>query len=61
MQTLAEPVSQLIDAFSALPGIGPKTASRLTYYILRADESVAKNLAAALENLKAIARKRQGQ
>lgn len=53
MQTLAEPVSQLIDAFSALPGIGPKTASRLTYYILRADESVAKNLAKALENLKA--------
>jgi recombination protein RecR len=53
MQTLAEPVSQLIDAFSALPGIGPKTASRLTYYILRADESVAKNLASALENLKA--------
>ena len=53
MQTLAEPVSQLIDAFSALPGIGPKTASRLTYYILRADDSVAKNLARALENLKA--------
>jgi recombination protein RecR len=53
MQTLAEPVSQLIDAFSALPGIGPKTASRLTYYILRADDSVAKNLATALENLKA--------
>lgn len=53
MQTLAEPISQLIDAFSALPGIGPKTASRLTYYLLRADGSVALNLARALENLKA--------
>ncbi len=53
MQTIAEPVSQLIDAFSALPGIGPKSASRLAYYILRADASVAHNLAQALENLKA--------
>ncbi len=53
MQTIAEPVSQLIDAFSALPGIGPKSASRLAYYILRADAAVAHNLAQALENLKA--------
>jgi recombination protein RecR len=52
MQPLAEPVSQLIDAFSALPGIGPKTASRLTYYLLRADQSVSLNLALALEKLK---------
>ena len=53
MQLLAEPVSKLIDAFNALPGIGPKTASRLAYYLLRADESVALNLAHALEELKA--------
>lgn len=53
MQPLAEPVSQLIDAFSALPGIGPKTASRLAYYLLRADNSVSLNLAKALENMKA--------
>ncbi len=53
MQTIAEPVSQLIDAFSALPGIGPKSASRLAYYLLRADASVAHNLAQALEKLKA--------
>ncbi len=53
MQTIAEPVSQLIDAFSALPGIGPKSASRLAYYILRTDAAVAHNLAQALENLKA--------
>ena len=53
MQPLAEPVSQLIDALSALPGIGPKTASRLAYYLLRADTNVSLTLARALENMKA--------
>jgi recombination protein RecR len=53
MQPLAEPVSQLIDALSALPGIGPKTASRLAYYLLRADPSVALNLSSALADLRA--------
>jgi len=53
MQPLAEPVSNLIDAFCKLPGIGPKTATRLTYFLLRSDEAVAKDLAAALDQLKA--------
>lgn len=52
MQPLAEPVSNLIDAFSQLPGIGPKTATRLAYYLLRSDEAVAIKLARALEELK---------
>ena len=52
MQSLAEPVSKLIDAFTQLPGIGPKTATRLTYYLLRNDEAVALRLARALEELK---------
>ena len=52
MQPLAEPVSNLIDAFSQLPGIGPKTAARLTYYLLRTDEAVSIKLARALEELK---------
>jgi recombination protein RecR len=30
-----EPVTRLIEAFAQLPGIGPKTASRLTFYMLR--------------------------
>ena len=33
---LIEPVARLIEAFSRLPGIGPKTAQRLTYHLLRA-------------------------
>lgn len=53
MQSLAEPVSKLIDAFSKLPGIGPKTASRLVYFLLRNDESIATTLAQALQELKA--------
>jgi recombination protein RecR len=53
MQPLAQPVTNLIDAFSRLPGIGPKTASRLTYYLLRADEAIARDLATALTELKA--------
>ncbi|MCX6045280.1 MAG: recombination mediator RecR [Chloroflexi bacterium] len=52
MQPLAEPISKLIEAFSQLPGIGPKTASRLTYFLLRADAAVATNLANALQELK---------
>jgi recombination protein RecR len=51
--SLAEPVSKLIDAFSKLPGIGPKTASRLVYFLLRSDESIATTLADALRELKA--------
>jgi recombination protein RecR len=53
MQPLAQPVTNLIEAFSRLPGIGPKTASRLAYYLLRADESASLTLAKALTELKA--------
>ena len=53
MQSLAQPVSDLIDAFSRLPGIGPKSASRLAYFLLRSDEEIALSLATALQELKA--------
>lgn len=53
MQTLAEPVSKLIEAFCQLPGIGPKTAARLAYFLLRSDEAIALNLAQALQDMKA--------
>ena len=48
MTALIEPVARLIEALARLPGIGPKTAQRLTYHILRAPESEARLLAAAL-------------
>ena len=46
--TLIEPVARLIEAFARLPGIGPKTAQRLTYHLLRAPDAEARTLAAAL-------------
>jgi recombination protein RecR len=51
--TIPDPVSKLIDAFSRLPGIGPKTASRLTFYLLRVPDEQAQELADALRDLKA--------
>jgi recombination protein RecR len=49
---IPEPVTKLIEAFSALPGVGPKTASRLTYYLLRAPDELSSNLSEALRDLK---------
>ncbi len=49
---LPEPVQNLINAFSRLPGIGPKTASRLTFYLLNAPEDVGRDLAEGLLALK---------
>jgi recombination protein RecR len=45
---LIEPVARLIEAFARLPGIGPKTAQRLTYHLLRAPDAEARALARAL-------------
>lgn len=45
-------VISLIEAFSRLPGIGQKTASRLTYFLLRAPDAVSQTLAKALTDLK---------
>jgi len=45
---LIEPVARLIEALSRLPGVGPKTAQRLTYHLLRAPDSEARALASAL-------------
>jgi recombination protein RecR len=47
-----KPVQRLIDEFSRLPGIGPKTASRLTYFLLRGDGQQTRDLAQALVELK---------
>ena len=43
-----EPVARLIEAFARLPGIGPKTAQRLTFHLLRTSDAEARTLAAAL-------------
>jgi len=47
-----EPIAKLIDAFSHLPGIGPKTASRLAFYVLRMQENDVMDFAKALISVK---------
>lgn len=47
-----EPISKLIDSFSRLPGIGPKTAARLAFHVLRMREEDAVDFAKALVNVK---------
>ena len=51
MQVTPTPVTKLIDEFSRLPGVGPKTASRLTFYLLRHSSEQALALSEALREL----------
>jgi len=48
----AQPVARLINELARLPGIGPKTASRLTYHLLRAPRDEAISLAEAILDVK---------
>lgn len=48
---LPGPVARLVEAFARLPGIGPKTASRLTYFLLKAPEAESQELAEALRQM----------
>jgi len=52
MSFFAEPIANLIQEFSKLPGIGPKSAQRLVYYLLRNSNEEAKALAEAILELK---------
>lgn len=47
-----EPLAKLIDSFSRLPGIGPKTAGRLAFHVLRMKEDDVMEFAKALVNVK---------
>ena len=46
-------IQRLIDAFGRLPGIGPKGAQRIAFYMLSAPEDEARDLAEAIEEVKA--------
>jgi recombination protein RecR len=48
----AEPIARLIEEFSKLPGIGPKSAQRLTYYLLQTPAEKTEALAKAILELK---------
>jgi len=52
MRFVAEPIARLIEELNKLPGIGPKSAQRLAYHILRSSDEEAKALAEAILTLK---------
>jgi recombination protein RecR len=53
MPQLPEPLERLIQELSRLPGIGPKTAQRLAFHLLRSDRQRADSLAQAILDVKA--------
>jgi recombination protein RecR len=52
MRNVAEPISKLIEELNKLPGIGPKSAKRLAYHLLRSSDEEARALAEAILTLK---------
>ncbi len=51
MSVLPPALENLIEALGALPGVGPRTAERYAYYLLKSDSGAAQRLAGSLENL----------
>ena len=50
-QILPPVLVDLIDAFGSLPGVGPRTAERYAYYLIRHGNNIPEQLAAALQSL----------
>lgn len=53
MQILPEALSELIDALGRLPGVGPRTAERYAYYLVRHDRQIAESLSSSLVDVHA--------
>lgn len=54
MSGLPKSLSEVIESFERLPGIGPKTAQRLSFYLLRVPQSQLDSFSDALSNLKKL-------
>ena|SRR3990167_3612460 len=52
MINVPKPVADLIAEFEKLPGVGPKSAQRLVYYLLHAPKELAESLSSSITNLK---------
>ena len=52
MKTLPRAITRVIDSFDKLPGIGPKTAARLAFYLLHVPQDQLESFASSLSNLK---------
>lgn len=53
MSTYARPFARLVAEFERLPGVGPKSAQRLAFHILKLDNEAVTRLVAAIEDVKA--------
>lgn len=51
MQLLPPALAELVEAFGLLPGVGPRTAERYAYYLVRHKSDTPQKLAAALEDI----------
>ena len=52
MSFYAEPIARLLEELERLPGIGPKSAQRLAFYILKGDDEAAQRLADSISEVK---------
>jgi recombination protein RecR len=50
--TIPKAIQNLIESFEKLPGVGPKTAQRLTFYLLHVPQGELDKFASSLQNLK---------
>src|ERR1700704_2168247 len=53
MQVLPKALTDLIEAFGLLPGVGPRTAERYAYYLVRHPSNSPQRIATALQDLSA--------
>jgi recombination protein RecR len=51
LQILPPALQKVIESLGTLPGVGPRTAERYAYYVLKADPTIAKHLAETLQGL----------
>jgi recombination protein RecR len=51
MQVIPGPLAEVIESLEQLPGVGPRTAERYAYYLLKADQAKSSGLAGSLSNL----------
>lgn len=52
MSYYAEPIARLLEELERLPGVGPKSAQRLAFHILKGDDATAQRLADAIVEVK---------
>jgi recombination protein RecR len=52
VQLTIEPIARVVEGFASLPGIGPKTAQRLTFHLLRQPPEASRELAEAIVHMK---------